>query len=276
MSSLVNLPFGFIPASSPKIQSASYTVPNGIFSLITVYFKSCNGSNSVNSITLNGSTILQTISNISSSSTPGISAISHTANMDQATFSSTPFSGKNSGKLENYSTGNFIYHHNMQTPKKLTFFAKSGDVINGTGNWALIANEFVNANALQSGFKYFNYCPSSTIIASSSYTIPSGKHARALLYFLPQSYAPSAMSNYPSVNTITINGASVVYINNKTAWEYYTYYDDKSATQITYDYLMKNKSFECPEAELFELKAGDVISGSGNWRAIISLYDIPT
>lgn len=268
MSSNVNEIFNFYPYEV-TIQTGTYTVPVGFFALVSVFFNTSNTGSSQRTISLNGSNILYDLNSIISGSSSTYTALTY--GVQSSGYAGTPYEGRFSGVGEN-STNGYAFAYNMQTPNKLTFFLKAGDTLSGSGKYVI--NLFINTTNL-SGFKFFNYCPSQTIVASSSYTIPVGKHARVLHYFLPQTYAPSSISNYPSVNTLTINGAIVSHINNKTAFEYYSYYDDKASQQVTVDYVQKNKGYEPPKPLEHFLKAGDVISGSGTWRAIVSLYDIP-
>jgi hypothetical protein len=202
-----------------------------------------------------------------------MTALCYNISSNNTSYPTTPFENKSAGVEENTCTGSG-YSYNMQTPNRLTLYLKSGDVLTGSGVY--LVNLFINNNSSAIGFKFFNYCPTSTVVTSTSYTIPVGKNARVLHYFLPQTYAPSSISDYPSVNTLTINGAVVQYINNKTAYEYYTYLDSKQNIQITNDYTKKNRGYEPPKPIEHFLKEGDIISGSGVWVAIVSLYDIPT
>ena len=280
MSSLLSVPFNFSPTGYIN-QSTTYTVPVGTYALVNLFFTKSEPSTTLANITLNGTTILTNRCYFLYDLTftiPNFTCVVYGFTGTGVGESGYPWSGSNSNNYSGIasatssSSGQGVL--NVQMPTKLTIFVKSGDVIDGSGSWKIVGNTFASTLGT-SGYRPFNYEPSQTVVATSSYTIPAGKYAIVNHYFLYQSYISTACPNYPSVNTLTVNGAVVKYISNRVPFPYFEYYDAKSSTSITYDFRQKNYFTVDEKALTYEAKAGDVISGSGTWRAIISLYDIP-
>jgi len=273
MTSIINEVFNFNPYSFVST-SSTYTVPAGFYAQAELYFFRADNVSSLTSISINGSVVLYNANYFGDpASLANFTAIHYGKNNGFGWFTSTqnfPFAASD-GYLSPVSA-----IRNFQMPTKLKVWLKAGDVISGSGSWVAKINTFLGDYS-SVGFKRFNYCPSQNVIVSSSYTVPAGKYAHVNHYFLYQSYSALNCPNYPSVNNLTLNGSSIELISNRVPFCYYVYYDSKGNTYTHYDYSLKSKSTDADRvSQQYWAKAGDVISGSGSWRAIVSLYDIPT
>ncbi len=278
MSTLLDAGFNFTPTGLIS-QSTTYTVPTGSYALVTLFFTKPEASTTIANISINGSVVLSNRTYFLYDLTFNIPNFTCNvygffgtgiAESNYPWSGSTAFNYSGIASATNLNTGQGVI--NYQMPTKITVWLKAGDVVTGTGAWKIIGNTF-SANTSTTGFKPFNYNPSQTVVASSSYTIPAGKYAIVTHYFMYQSYSSIACPDYGSRVTLTLNGNILKYVNNKTPYVYHTYVDDKSSTTITEDYRNKNDYVADVRPVVYEAKAGDVINGSGNWRAVISIYD---
>jgi hypothetical protein len=285
MSTYSSTTFNFNPISSPVITTGTYTVPTGKYAMGYVYFNETNSGTTLRSILLNGYVILKDLNTIigASSTQVPMSALVYYNGQTAPIPAGSLYEGNPAGVSENgaqlsgaWNTGatyTNAYAYNMQTPNRLFVILKEGDQLTGSGKYCLNLYSY-NKSAIPI-VDFFDYSPISTAVASSAYTVPSGKYARVLQYFLPQTYSPGSIADYPNVNKLYLNGQNMYFINNHVAYYYYSY-TDKYLGTFNYDALKKVKGFEPPKPIEYFAKAGDIISGDGDWRAIISLYNIPT
>ena len=262
-----------IPSQTLRVTS-SYTIPNGFYAQVEFFFLSNASGATIQNITLNGTVVLSNNGyQLSSTGTVSMTGVGTSINADYTTsYLFTPYNNNNSGREADYVSGSVGFYKNYQMPKSIKVWLRQGDVINGT-NFGANVQLFVGDYGIAVS-NPFNFLPAATVVQSSSYTIPTGKYALVTHYFMYQSYNSVAISNYPSVNNLTVNGITVALINNMAPYPWYKGYDDKNAVEVTYDYSQKNRNEGSPTQLQYWAKAGDIINGAGNWRAIISLYSI--
>ena len=278
MSTYFNQCFNFLPINTGS-QNTSYTVPIGRFSIATVFFdfigRVGSTSYSQRNIYLNGVSILKDDFFL------GYVSTNTTITAPFSCIAYTNEKGEDSGRSEttasitNASGGNAIFN-GVIAPKVLKLILKAGDTISGT-DFRITYTEF-NSNNTTSGFKGFNYEPTSNVVASSAYTIPAGKYARVIHYhdafLVLNTYDGMRQVKYPSTNTshLLLNGSILRKADNEVPYNFNYYYDDKGGTYITEDFTKSTKISSKKYIEYYA-KSGDVISGSGSWKAIISIYD---
>lgn len=153
--------------------------------------------------------------------------------------------------------------YNNMMPNKLVFWANAGTSFSGTGtNWRASITLF-KSNKSISGFNPFNYEPDQLVVASGSYTIPVGKYARVIHYH--------DINAVGGNQTLTVNGVQSSIINYPEV-RAGTSSNDKFVPPTNYVTNRRGQDYG-KTAEYF-LKAGDIVGGSGSWRAIIMLYNI--
>jgi hypothetical protein len=178
------IPFNFQPVSTDAKNSASYTVPNGKYALVTASISSSGVSSTGSTVTLNGVNILEkqdpSIGNVDSrtTTTDGTFVTSNTDQVIdgqifvQAVTSAVTIdldgdevvqqaAGTNGTYPIKFGDGQVLgatipssgtaaftgisyYKVDTTSGDSISFWAKSGDVITGTGIWNIVASEYNN------------------------------------------------------------------------------------------------------------------------------------
>lgn len=153
--------------------------------------------------------------------------------------------------------------YNNMMPNKLVFWANAGTSITGTGtNWRASITLF-KSNKSISGFNPFNYEPDQLVVASANYTIPVGKFARVIHYHDQNARGGN--------QTLTINGVQCSLIKYPEYIAGDGSYENKGTNTTR---IANIRGTDCDNFKEYFLKAGDIVGGSGSWRAIIMLYNI--